>query len=82
MSERRRRLRRWKFSRDGVLFFVGIAGIVYEAVSNHGDRPTLLVLYAAMVGLPAFLRTDEQLQKRQPEVETKKSDEDEPEVTR
>lgn len=45
--------------RDAVLFVVGLVGIAYVTVTNGGDRPTLLVLFGAMIGLPAFLRTDE-----------------------
>jgi hypothetical protein len=45
--------------RSIVLFVVGIAGIVYEIVIDHAERPTLLILLAAMVGLPAFLKVDE-----------------------
>jgi hypothetical protein len=46
--------------RDTVLFLTGIALIINEAVIRSGpERPTLLVLYAGMVGLPAFLRIDE-----------------------
>lgn len=46
--------------RDVILFFTGIGLIVNEAVLREGpERPTLLVLYAGMVGLPAFLRRDE-----------------------
>jgi hypothetical protein len=46
--------------RDTVLFLTGIGLIIYEAVLRSGtERPTLLVLYAGMVGLPAFLRVDE-----------------------
>lgn len=45
--------------RDAVLFVVGLAGIIYVTLTNGGDRPTLLVLFGAMIGLPAFLRTDE-----------------------
>lgn len=46
--------------RDGVLFATGISLIVYEAVLREGaERPTLLLLYAAMVGLPAFLGRDD-----------------------
>jgi hypothetical protein len=45
--------------RDGLLFLTGLALIVNEAVIRSGpERPTLLLLYAAMVGLPAFLRAD------------------------
>lgn len=43
-----------------ILFVTGMGLIVNEAVLREGpERPTLLVLYAGMVGLPAFLRRDE-----------------------
>jgi hypothetical protein len=46
--------------RDAALFLTGLGLIVYEAVVRTGpERPTLLLLYAGMVGLPAFLRADE-----------------------
>jgi hypothetical protein len=50
---------RWPLIRDIVLFVGGMAGIANEALSYNAERPTLLLLYAAMVGLPAFLRSDE-----------------------
>lgn len=45
--------------RSGVLFVVGLVGIGYETIVEHTERPTLLLLFAAMIGLPAFLRLDE-----------------------
>jgi hypothetical protein len=55
-----RRRRRWKHpSRDLVLFVFGILGILYETVFDNVERPSLLVVFAGCVGLPAFLRTDE-----------------------
>jgi len=45
--------------RDIIIFGVGIAGIVYETLVEKADRPSLLILFAAMVGLPTFLRGDE-----------------------
>ncbi len=46
--------------RDTVLFVSGIGLIFYEAILREGpERPTLLILYAGMVGLPAFLKSDE-----------------------
>jgi hypothetical protein len=46
--------------RDSSLFLTGLGLIVYEAVFRSGpERPTLLLLYAAMCGLPAFLKADE-----------------------
>lgn len=50
---------RWPFLRDVVLFFGGLAGVLHETLITAGERPSLLVLFAAMMGLPAFLRTDE-----------------------
>lgn len=41
-----------------MLFAVGIGGVVHEAVFTQLDRPALLVVYAAMIGLPGFLRAN------------------------
>ncbi len=46
-------------SRDTILFFSGLAGVGYETFGNNADRPTLLLLFGAMIGLPVFLRADE-----------------------
>ena len=51
--------RRLHITRDGVLFVVGMIGIAHETFVSKVDRPGLLVLFAAMVGLPAFLQKDE-----------------------
>ena len=48
-----------RLPRDTILFLGGLIGIGNEALSRGSERPTLLILYGAMVGLPAFLRTDE-----------------------
>lgn len=60
--------RRWalRVSRDTVLFLAGLAGIVHETLVSKADRPTLLLLFAAMVGLPAFLRSDERKDRERP----------------
>lgn len=49
----------WQNTRDIILFFGGLAGVFNETVLTAGERPTLLILFAAMMGLPAFLRTDD-----------------------
>jgi hypothetical protein len=49
----------WPRLRDIILFFSGLIGVAYEALAQGAERPTLLLLYAAMMGLPAFLRQDE-----------------------
>lgn len=48
-----------KLTRDTVLFTVGLLGIAFETLVTGGERPTLLILFGGMVGLPVFLRTDE-----------------------
>lgn len=54
-------LGKWRgITRDGVLFVIGILGIAHETlVSGPSERPTLLLLFGAMVGLPLFLRADD-----------------------
>lgn len=47
---------RWPLFRDVGLFLGGIAGVVHETVLSKAERPTLLILFAAMMGLPAFLQ--------------------------
>lgn len=54
----------WRPQRKDILFVAGLIGIAYEAWSG-GERPTLLLLYAAMIGLPLVLRADEQRQDSQ-----------------
>jgi hypothetical protein len=45
--------------RSGVLFVTGLAGVAYETLVSASDRPTLLIMFAAMLGLPLFLKADE-----------------------
>jgi hypothetical protein len=47
-----------RLTRDGVLFIVGLAGIVNEATRHGTERPFLLMIFAGMVGLPAFIPKD------------------------
>jgi len=56
----RKRYKAWSFPliRDIVLFIAGLAGLAYETIFTTIDRPTLLLLYAAMLGLPAFLQAN------------------------
>jgi hypothetical protein len=52
-------MRNWQNTRDVILFFGGLAGVFNETVLTTTERPTLLILFAAMMGLPAFLRSDD-----------------------
>lgn len=54
-----RNWRTYRVARDTVLFSAGLIGIAHETFINHGERPSLLVLFAGMIGLPVFLRADE-----------------------
>lgn len=45
-----------RITRDRVLFVAGLAGIAHETVAGDvAERPILLLVFTAMVGLPAFL---------------------------
>jgi hypothetical protein len=46
---------RYGFNKQTFLFIAGLAGVAHETLLEHAERPTLLVLFAAMMGLPAFL---------------------------
>jgi hypothetical protein len=52
---------RWmlRISRDTVLFSAGLLGVLHETLFTDGERASLLFLFAAMMGLPVFLRRDE-----------------------
>lgn len=46
--------------RDVVLFLSGLGLTINEALIREGqERPSLIMLYAGMMGLPAVLRADE-----------------------
>lgn len=47
--------RQLRTARSVVLFVGGFLGAAYEVVVDHADRPTILILLAGMMGLPAFL---------------------------
>jgi hypothetical protein len=60
-NEQRDRTKRWKFklTRDAIIFYTGWMGILYETLIADSDRNSLLILFAAMIGLPTALRLDE-----------------------
>lgn len=45
--------------RSVILFVAGLAGIAHQTLVATQESPTLLILFAAMIGLPAFLNKDE-----------------------
>lgn len=46
-------------NRNMFLFVAGMLGVAHETLLQHAERPTLLILFAAMMGLPAFLTSTE-----------------------
>ena len=50
----------WRPQRKDILFVAGMIGIALEEARLFGDpSETLLLLFAAMIGLPLVLRADE-----------------------
>lgn len=49
-------LMEWTRFRTVVLFFGGLAGLGYETIFVHPADPSLLVVFAGMMGLPLFLK--------------------------
>jgi predicted RND superfamily exporter protein len=47
-----------KHIRDWVIAATAIGLIIVEAIRDNGPRPSLLALYATMLGFPAFLQYD------------------------
>lgn len=46
-------MRRWHLIRDIILFLGGFAGIAYQLLKADVVEPSLTVVFAAMMGLPA-----------------------------
>jgi hypothetical protein len=49
-------MKNWSVTRDVILFLAGLGGVIHETLIASSERPTLLILFAAMMGLPAFLQ--------------------------
>lgn len=41
--------------RETIRFFAGLAGLAYEMIIEHSDRPVLLGIFAGMIGLDVLL---------------------------
>lgn len=48
----------WRLSRDSALFLLGFGGVLHETLVANVERPSLLILFGACLGLPAFLSAD------------------------
>lgn len=59
-------MRRWQLIRDIILFFSGLAGVAYQLLAAKTVEPSLTVVFAAMMGLPAALWGDDVRKKKIP----------------
>jgi allophanate hydrolase subunit 1 len=50
-----------RLQRTTVLLVAGLSGLAYETIAEHADRPTLIVAFLGLCGLPVFLKADEKL---------------------
>lgn len=57
--------------RTGIMFFVGICGIIWQTVVQDTDRPALLVLFLMLCGFPLVINLDSVLRSALPLVVTK-----------
>lgn len=44
-----------RFTEKSVLYVFGLLGIIHETLVADIERPTLLLAFLAMIGLPTFL---------------------------
>lgn len=45
-------------ARGTVLFVAGLLGVAHETLIGKAERPSLLLIFGAMIGLPAFISKD------------------------
>jgi hypothetical protein len=64
-----------QLKRDTVLFISGLIGVAHQTIVAKAEKPTLLLLFGAMIGLPAFLRGDESKSKSKSKAEDEDEDE-------
>jgi hypothetical protein len=55
-----------RLARTALLFAGGMAGIAYETIARGTERPTLLLLFGAMIGLPFVVKQDEKSRPPEP----------------
>jgi hypothetical protein len=48
-----------RISRDTILFIGGLSGLAYETFTSGAEKPTLIIGFLGMLGLPLFIRGDE-----------------------
>lgn len=59
-----------KIKRDTVLFAGGFMGVLHQTIFEQVDRPSLLIIFGGMMGLPVFLRKDDSKKEEAGDAET------------
>lgn len=49
----------WTRARSAILFGGGLLGVTHETLLAATERPSLLIVFTTMMGLPAFIGKDE-----------------------
>lgn len=50
---------KWKIIRDTTMFVTGLGSFLHELIAKGQERPTLIFASLALMGVPFFLRKDE-----------------------
>jgi hypothetical protein len=57
-------VRKWlRLARDVASFLMGATGFFYELILTNGERASILILSAGLLGVPLALRADESKKK-------------------
>lgn len=49
----------FKITRDTICFVGGLAGLAHQTLIASAEKPTLIIAFVGMLGLPLFIRGDE-----------------------
>jgi len=66
MASLRPPLAKWlaHFSRDRIIFFWGLIGVLNETFFQEVERPALIILFAAMMGVTGYMKSSGDLRKK------------------
>lgn len=51
-------------TRDNLTYLIGAAGLLWETVVEEGERPTLVLVFGALLGLPVWAAVDRAAQQK------------------
>ena len=56
-----------RFTRDALMFAIGAVGFFHELIASQAERPFILALSGALMGLPFVLSADAKLKREENE---------------